>query len=145
MRNQSLLSLAFLLGACMKWVPVGVPAPASDSAQAAGWDQVRVRITDRGEIILRNATASGDSIRGWVGANDPAHPDSMVPVALAMGSVTRLEARRTDAVGTVLFIGTVAGAVAFAASMRDLSWNGSVAIPCGLLGEPCPAYSVRRP
>jgi hypothetical protein len=145
MRNQSLLSLAFLLGACMEWVPVGLPAPAGDSAQVAGWNQVRLGVGDSGVLILRNATARGDSIRGWVGANDPASPDSMIPIAVALRSVTRIEARRTDAVRTVLLAGTLVGGVALAASMRGMGWNGSVGIPCGLLGEPCPAYSVRRP
>ena len=135
------LILLAALSACTKWVTFELPLPEVEppSDTVPPYDYGRARLTLRcGEVrTFSSAVLVADSIRGEL---ETPHPDSTaVSVVVPTSKVARLEIRRGDPVRTVFLIGGLAATAAAMHAMRDFGpWDGSISVPCGLLGEPCP-------
>lgn len=136
--RPGLLSL-LLLAACTRWAPGPMPQP--EEGQPATLPSAHVRLLlDGGQVIeLRDALIRGDSIFGTP-VSQARWPIDTTAKAIALAQVVRLEVRRPAPAKTAVLVGSVIGMGAFwyAWSRDRRSWGGSVSVPCGLLGEPCP-------
>lgn len=102
------LVLALALGACTSWARQPVPRPGEDRYLAG---PVYVARTDGSTVILDNVTLTADSAVGR------ARDGARARVALATAEVRRMEAQRTDPLGTaaVAVVSLLAAVAGFAA------------------------------
>ena len=89
------LVLALTFGACATWGRQPIPAPGQDRVLAG---PLRVTRADGSSVSLDHVTITADSVVGHEQAGTQAR------VAIARAEVRGIEARRTDAVGTVMLV-----------------------------------------
>jgi hypothetical protein len=140
MPRWSSIAIVVLLSGCSKWVAVEGPVPVQDTIPTVHWEKVRLSTSDGRVLVLRQATAEVDSIRGTLEPRDPAKGDTAISFAVPKRTVTRIEVRRTDPLKTTIFIGSLIGVAALMATFAPPPDLSGLTL-CGLQAD----QSCRQP
>jgi hypothetical protein len=144
MRATIPLLFAAMTG-CTHWVPANLPPAVVLAPREQPLRSIRIRLDDSSRLVLHDHLLRGDSVVGYLKSRrEPgARAPGVVPLAVRLGAIREVQLRRVSPVRTGLLGAGIAASAALLVAMRDFSCC-RVAIPCGLLGEPCAARTVPR-
>lgn len=108
------LLAALVASGCVTWGSQRVPGPSSSQRLLS---PVRVTRADSSTLVVFDATMAADSIVGYTSADSA----SRRRVSVAVADVRKIEARKTDVLGTIVLTAAVTFVVGFAAYALALS------------------------
>ena len=103
------------------WVTACTSYKQIELAEVADYVEVRVTFSDGEQLVLRDVTVEGDSIRYWQKAEESAHYDD-VRVASPLDQVSVVEGRQ-DSVGVALLVFASLTAVCIATCDFELGYG----------------------
>lgn len=138
--RATLLLIAATMTGCMHWVPARLPPAEVLAAREKPPGKIRFRLDDSTRLVLHDHVLRGDSVIGYLKSNSEpgALTSGFIRRAVPLGAIRALELHRANEVGTAVLVTGMAATGVLMVASRGIS-GSRVAIPCGMLGEPCPA------